>query len=194
MDIRAARPEDVAGIGRVHALSRNAAYVDLLPADALASVTPARQAEYWRLRLDTEAEPHAAYVATVDGEVQGFTVGKADGVAATLDAIHVLPALHGSGAGQALHDRLLADFRSWGCREASLWVLEGNERAQSFYRRNGWTHDGERGRHSVGGVEAAVLRYRRPLTPEKGQLFEKTAGPPSGSSPDDGPRPAQVQA
>jgi len=43
-------------------------------------------------------------------------------------------------------------------------VLRGNERAQSFYRRNGWTHDGTTSSHEVGGVDVPVLRYRRPVT------------------------------
>ena len=42
MPIRPASVEDLAAVGRVHAVSRAAAYVDLLPADALARVTPKR--------------------------------------------------------------------------------------------------------------------------------------------------------
>ena len=163
MQIRPATPSDIDGIGRVHALSRQAAYVDLLPADALALVTPERQAEVWRDRLASVPDPHAAYVATADGHVQGFTVGQAEDGTGLLVAIHTLPALHGTGAGQRLHDRLMADFASWACEVAELWVLEGNERAQSFYRRNGWTHDGTTKSHAVGGFDVPALRYRRPV-------------------------------
>ena len=164
MEIRRATPGDADGIGRVHALSRRAAYVGLLPADALALVTPERQAEVWRTRLAEASTPHAVYVGTVDAEVQGFTVGEQDGRTGLLVAIHTLPALHGTGAGQRLHDALLADFGAWGCSDAELWVLAGNERAQSFYRRNGWTHDGTTKPHTVGGVDVPALRYRRPVT------------------------------
>jgi GNAT superfamily N-acetyltransferase len=164
MEIRPATPGDVDGIGRVHALSRQASYVGLLPADALALVTPERQAEVWRSRLAEATTPHAVYVGRVDDEVQGFTVGERDGRTGLLTAIHTLPALHGTGAGQRLHDVLLADFGAWGCTAAELWVLTGNERAQSFYRRNGWTHDGTTKRHTVGGVDVPTLRYRRPVT------------------------------
>jgi GNAT superfamily N-acetyltransferase len=161
--MRTATPDDVDGIGRVHALSRQAAYVDLLPAEALALITPARQAEVWRERLATMADPHAVYVVSSDGRVQGFTVGEADAGTGLLQAIHTLPELHGGGAGQRLHDGLLADFVAWGCTRAELWVLEGNERAQSFYRRNGWTHEGTTRPHRVGGVDVPALRYRRQL-------------------------------
>ena len=98
MQIRPATQVDVDAIGRVHALSRQAAYVDLLPAHALALVTPERQAEVWRARLGSMPEPHAVYVVTVEDLVQGFTVGENDDRTGLLDAIHLLPALHGTGA------------------------------------------------------------------------------------------------
>jgi ribosomal protein S18 acetylase RimI-like enzyme len=161
MEIRTATQDDAAAIGRVHALSRNAAYAGLVPAEALARVTPDSQAAYWRDRLAREPQPHAVYVAVLGGTVDGFTMGAGRGGTATLHAIHVLPSGHGGGAGQALHDHLVADFAAWGCTTAELWVLQGNERAQSFYRRNGWAFDGGRDAHTVGGVDVPILRYRR---------------------------------
>ena len=164
MLIRPVTDQDVEDVGRVHATSRNATYDGLVPAHALAEVTPRAQTAYWRDRLAGEREPHAAYVVEVDGSVEGFALGSGDAITATLHALHVLPPLHGTAAGQALHDRLVADFESWGCTTAELWVLEGNERAQSFYRRNGWALDGGRSSHAIGGVDVPILRYRRPVT------------------------------
>jgi GNAT superfamily N-acetyltransferase len=169
--VRPATASDLAEVGRVHALSRQAAYVDLLPAAALARVTAAGQAEAWRTRVAGTSGPHALHVVVVDGRVQGFVFGET-GVGTTddpdrtglLQALHVLPAQHGTGAGRALHDQLLGDFATWGCSAAELWVLEGNERARSFYRRNGWTADGTSRPHTVGGVDVPALRYRRPVT------------------------------
>ena len=106
----------------------------------------------------------ALLVATDDGEVVGFTQGEyRDGVG-HLNAIHLLPERRGGGGGQALHDALLEQFVAWGCVRATLFVVRGNERAQSFYRRNGWAHDGATSSHEVGGVDVPVLRYRRPVT------------------------------
>jgi ribosomal protein S18 acetylase RimI-like enzyme len=39
-----------------------------------------------------------------------------------------------------------------GREAASLWVLEGNERAMAFYRRNGFTTDGARADEEFFGV------------------------------------------
>jgi GNAT superfamily N-acetyltransferase len=163
MEVRLATEADVDQIGRVHAVSRNAAYAGLVPADALARVTPQSQARAWRERLAEAPEPFAVHVVVVDGTVQGVAMGSADGSTATLHVLHVLPSLHGSGAGRLLHDAVVRDFARWECSTAELWVLEGNERAQAFYRRNGWAHDGGRDVHPVGGADVPILRYRRPV-------------------------------
>ena len=161
LEIRPATAADLPEVGRIHALSRNAAYAGLLPADALARVTPERQEAVWRERVADAPARSALLVATDNWQVVGFTFGNADGDHARLDALHLLPERHGGGAGQAMHDALLERFAAWGCTDAELSVLRGNERAQSFYRRNGWTHDGTTSSHEVGGVVVPVLVYRR---------------------------------
>ena len=164
MLVRAGVDSDLEDVGRVHALSRNAAYVDLVPAEALGRVTPQTQTGVWRRRSSVAAGRSALLVAEVDGEIVGFTFGTAEGTAAELVALHLLPDHHGSGTGQALHDAVLEEVRSWGCAEIALWVLRGNERAQSFYRRNRWVHDGVTASHDVGGIDVPILRYGRPVT------------------------------
>jgi GNAT superfamily N-acetyltransferase len=164
MDIRPATSDDVEAIGRVHAMSRKAAYAGLVPDEALAGITPATQAAAWRARLADLQPPFAMYVAVDGGRVEGLALGSGRDEEGTLNALHVMPNLYGDGVGQSLHDRLLADFARWRCGTAVLWVLDGNERAQSFYRRNGWVHDGGRTSHEVGGAVVPALRYRRPVT------------------------------
>ncbi len=78
--------------------------------------------------------------------------------------MHVLAQQHGGGIGQALLDRLVEEFRSWGCCNAHLCVVAGNERAQAFYRRNGWRLLGPAGGHDVCGAQVPILRYRLDLT------------------------------
>jgi GNAT superfamily N-acetyltransferase len=163
--IRPATPDDLEDVGRVHALSRNAAYVDLVPAEALARVTPRTQTDVWRRRTTEGTGRAALLVAEIEDSVSGFSFATApsDALTAELRALHVLPDHHGTGAGQALHDAALDAVRTWGCTDIELWVLRGNDRAQSFYRRNGWVHDGTTAAHEVGGVEVPILRYARPV-------------------------------
>ena len=165
VEIRRYRDDDVPQIGAVHAASRHAAYAGLVAPEALARVTPQTQAEAWRRRLTEGPSPWSMLVVEHpdDHRVAGFVLGSGSGSVATLHAIHVLPELHGSGVGPLLHNHIVAEFRAWSCSTAQLWVLEGNARAQAFYRRNGWALDGGRDTHDIGGALVPVVRYRLPL-------------------------------
>jgi GNAT superfamily N-acetyltransferase len=105
--------------------------------------------------------PAALLVAVHGAEVQGFTFGTAAGRLAELRALHVLPERHGDGTGQALHEAVLAQFTAWGCTAAQLWVVRGNDRAQSFYRRNGWRYDGGTSEHDIAGAVVPILHWTR---------------------------------
>lgn len=164
VEIRRYRDDDVPHIGAVHAASRHAAYAALVAPEALARITPQTQAQVWRQRLADEPDPWSMFVvATDDRQVAGFVMGSGSGPVATLNAIHVLPQLHGTGAGQLLHDHIVADFRLWGFSTAHLWVLEGNARAQAFYRRNGWAPDSGRDTQDIGGASVDIVRYQLAL-------------------------------
>jgi ribosomal protein S18 acetylase RimI-like enzyme len=163
MPVRRGSKADATGIGRVHALSRQAAYQGLVPDDALSAITPETQTPYWRSRFEEEREPHALHVFHVGDTTEGFAFGSSDRQTATLNAIHVMPGIRGTGAGRALHDALLADFVAWGCTTARLYVLEGNLSAQAFYVRQGWRSDEVRSVHELGGVVVSIVRFSRSL-------------------------------
>jgi GNAT superfamily N-acetyltransferase len=58
-----------------------------------------------------------------------------------VSAIFVAPERWGSRVGQALMAHALDDLRSRQYREATLWVIEGNDRARRFYEHGGWQLD-----------------------------------------------------
>jgi ribosomal protein S18 acetylase RimI-like enzyme len=160
--VRRWAPADIEQIGWVHSRSRQEAYARMVPADALARVTPERQVTVWRARLADLPERHAGLVVEHDEVVVGFALAQLDPRSgAELSAIHVLPEHRGTGAGQALMDVVIDAFCQWGVAEARLHVIEGNERAQAFYRRNGWRLCGPAGSHEVGGAVVSILEYRR---------------------------------
>ena len=134
VDIRRYRDADVPRIGAVHAASRHAAYAGLVAPEALAQVTPQTQTQVWSRRLTDQPGPWSLFVVehSDDRRVDGFVQSSGSGTVATLNAIHVLPGLLGSGAGQLLHDHIVAEFRAWRSSTAQLWMLEGNARAQAF--------------------------------------------------------------
>ncbi len=91
-------------------------------------------------------------LAEADGELVGFSVVGAnrdpDAPCPTeLYAIYTRAACWGTGLGQQLWDAVRPE------QACSLWVLEDNERALGFYRRNGFVPDGAR---------RALRRPRRP--------------------------------
>jgi len=161
---RTVRPwvaNDVEQIGWLHSHSRRQAYAGLVPIEALARVTPTEQAGVWRARMARLPQRHVALVIEQAGEVIGFALGQLEAESgAQLNAIHVLPEQQGTGAGQELMDSVVSAFRDWGVADAHLHVIAGNERAQAFYRRNGWFLHGAAGSHQVGGALVSILEYR----------------------------------
>jgi ribosomal protein S18 acetylase RimI-like enzyme len=140
--IRDALLADADAIGSVQVTGWREAYPHLLSAASLERATPEWRAERWRSILSDDIETSVA-VADVEGEIVGFA---SSGPAMDLDSprplelysIYLLQKAQGSGAGQGLLDAVIGE------RPACLWVAVLNPRAQSFYRRNGFTADGTR--------------------------------------------------
>ena len=55
-----------------------------------------------------------------------------------LHSLYIDPDSLGQSIGHTLMNHALSTFAAWGCEHATLWVLEGNSRAISFYERQGW--------------------------------------------------------
>jgi GNAT superfamily N-acetyltransferase len=122
----------------------------------------------WRAGLAREPRPGSAtFVAELDGHVVGFaSVGASreeDAREGELYAIYLLPSCWDRGIGRALLERAEKSLRASGFTEAVLWVLEGNERAERFYRAGGWQPDGTRKLDAFAGPPLPELRYRKAL-------------------------------
>ena len=166
--VRAATLADADAIGRIQVDTWRAAYTGLMPEEAIAAFDVATRQAMWREGLARERRPgSAAFVAERDGAVVGFaSVGAARGEKAgvgELYAIYVDAASWGTGAGRALIEAAEASLREAGFTEAMLWVLEGNERAERFYRTAGWEADGGRKLDAFAGPPVPEVRYRKAL-------------------------------
>jgi GNAT superfamily N-acetyltransferase len=80
-----------------------------------------------------------------------------------LCALYVDPDRWGRGIGVALASAARARLFDLGFRNAILWVLVGNVRAERFYRIDGWAPDGLRRTDLVWGVRVDEIRYQRTL-------------------------------
>ena len=168
--MRAAAVGDARAILDVRARSWQEAYAHVFPADDLErQVAQAGEWVGWWEEMIAGPAPHMhTIVADRAGEVVGFAhLGAARGESpdevGELYAIYVDSGRWGTGAGRVLIEAAEASLRSAAFREAMLWVLEGNERAERFYRAAGWTHDGGRKVDEFRGAEVTELRYRKRL-------------------------------
>ena len=160
--VRQATSEDADAIGRVQVETWRAAYTGLLPTEAIARFDVEEQQRLWRGRVGTGS---AIFVAELDGEVVGFaSVGASfsEEEAGELYAIYLHPSWWGRGIGRALLERAEQSLRSSSFAHAILWVMEGNERAERFYRAAGWEEDGSK-LDTFQGAEVTELRYRKAL-------------------------------
>ena len=164
--VRPATQNDADAIGRIQVESWRVAYTGLLPAATTAAFDVGARQQLWHEGLARAPRPGSAtFVGTVDGEAVGFaTVGASqseDGIG-ELYAIYVHPSNWGHGAGRALIEQSELSLRDSGFPSALLWVLDGNERAERFYRSAGWLRDGEKD-DVFQGADVVELRYRRQL-------------------------------
>jgi len=170
--LRPAVADDLPAVGDLHQRSRAAAYREIVPADALASVSGDMMADYWRERWSFERDSHLLTVAERAGRLIGFTYlgphdprgpGSAGFGIGELYAIHLDPAEQGRGVGRALMVDALAKLSARGWPRAVLWVLADNVRAREFYARGGWRPDGGERQGEIGPASTLQLRYVRDL-------------------------------
>jgi GNAT superfamily N-acetyltransferase len=174
--VRQARPDDAAPIAAVHVRSWQAAYHGLLPQEYLDGLDPADRIARWRDTLLANGpergagEPLRRVVVAVDGgTIRGFAAfgptrdpGEDPQRTGEVYAIYLLPEAWGQGLGRVLMAATLSQLAS-AYAQATLWVLDSNERARQFYARSGWTEDGSAKLDGSRGFEIPEVRYRRSL-------------------------------
>jgi ribosomal protein S18 acetylase RimI-like enzyme len=122
----------------------------------------------WREGLSRQPQPGSAtFVVEEAGDVIGFaSVGASRDADAEregeLYAIYLDPRCWGRAIGKALLLRAEESLRGSGFDRAVLYVLEGNERAERFYRSAGWEQDGSKV-DQFQGATVTELRYRKRL-------------------------------
>jgi GNAT superfamily N-acetyltransferase len=165
MLLRPAEPADAIAVARVHVRSWQAAYRGLMPDDYLDQLRPEDRAKKYTFGSTDPLQPQTI-VATEGGAIHGFaTTAPARDMQnyGELWALYVDPEQWGCGIGVALISEARAGLVDRGFRNAMLWVLAGNVRAERFYRMDGWSPDGARRTDEVWGVKVNEIRYQRAL-------------------------------
>jgi len=169
MDVRPATVHDSRAIASVHVRSWRSAYAGLLPDAYLESLSVDRGESMWEeIVLDTDMDSRV--LVLIDGDqVVGFAhtcpsrdEGAQRGVG-ELTSIYLAPEVWRRGGGRLLMEQGCEQLRDGGFRSVTLWVLETNDRARTFYEVLGWAPDGARKVDEQRGFPVVEVRYRRKL-------------------------------
>jgi ribosomal protein S18 acetylase RimI-like enzyme len=160
--VRPAREDDAAEVAAVHIRAWQVGYRGLLPDDYLDGLRPEdRMGRYTFAAADPDAP--STVVATDDGVIRGFvTTGPSPGEGAERGevlALYVDPDAWGGGVGRLLMTEARGRLVARGFATATLWVLVGNDRAQRFYRADGWVPDGVERSVEVWNVMVDEVRF-----------------------------------
>ncbi|GAB3190561.1 GNAT family N-acetyltransferase [Nesterenkonia suensis] len=158
--VRAPRPEEASAVAVVQNTSWRETYSGLLSEQFYDDAALAGRVRMWERVLADGRQ--SVRVADDSGELIGVALagpaldpglGEDPVREEQLFILYVLQDWHGSGAGSALLEAVLAD------RPAQLWVAAENPRARRFYERQGFRPDGA----EVVDDEAEGLREIRML-------------------------------
>lgn len=164
--IRRARSGDAEALAELNARAWMWAYAGYVEAERILAAG-AELRQRWHERLAEDDDPPAVWLWEDADGVAGFaTVGPARDDDAGPDvgelrAIYVEPERVGRGVGHALLLHAEAELARMGCRTATLWVFDANQRARAFYERHGWTL--EPGTGPGPWDWAPCVRYRKQL-------------------------------
>jgi len=166
MMVRTATPDDANKIARVHVEAWRVAYRGIIADSVLDGLSIEKRESQWREWIEAPPGPIEIFVSD---DVKGFiSIGPSRDQGATsstqeIYAIYIDPARWLTGLGRALTEHAIESARKRGAKRITLWVLEANRAARSFYERMGFSLDGEKKIDRIGDADLVELRYARTL-------------------------------
>lgn len=163
--IRPASVDDAEHIAAVHIASWREAYTGVVPQEYLDNLDVASRTEVWRRTFADLDHATSVWVAQEDDEILGFaSLGPshdedADRTTMEIYSIYLEPSAWGRGVARELMRTVVGALPPGAA--VTLWVLAANDRAQRFYRRNGFVADGVERMEEIGGQHFREVRYRR---------------------------------
>jgi ribosomal protein S18 acetylase RimI-like enzyme len=167
LQVRRATGADAHDVAVVHIASWQSAYRGMLPDEFLDGLDVDQRASLYTFDSDRPEDP-VTWIAVSANEVVGFVSASrcrdndADGLG-EIQALYVAPHRWRSGAGAVLLKKGESLLKEMDFAEASLWVLEANERARRFYEAVGWRLDACTNTLTLAGEDVVEVRYRKVL-------------------------------
>jgi len=145
--VRLAGRHEAAKLAALHRRTAIVGYGHIFPPEA----PPPTQAEVmaqWEHWLGADWDRgRRPFVAEDRGELVGVVLAGPDPDderRGQLARLYVAPERWGEGIGRQLYDAAIDCLRDQGFTTATLWVLEENQRARTWYERLGWLQNGTR--------------------------------------------------
>ena len=167
--IRKATVDDAYGIASVHVRSWQVAYRGHMPDDFLNGLDVEKRKNMWRAL--TQDPDRIIFIAEdTEGSIVGFSAlgpsrdPDAHPDTAEVSAIYVHPEQWGKGIGRTLLSTSVEELGKRAFDHLTLWVLEANQRARSFYESFGFMQDGAiKDDEQWKDFAVREVRYRRKL-------------------------------
>jgi len=156
MSIREAKPEDAAGIARVHVDSWRTTYPGIMPQEHLDALSIPDRERTWAETLRDGPSKTLVYVAATDGgEIVGFVAGGAERAGdpdfqGEISALYLLQSQQGRGLGRRLVQTVARRLSEDGYQTLLIWVNAQNP-ARGFYEVLGGIH-ARTGQRKIKGV------------------------------------------
>jgi ribosomal protein S18 acetylase RimI-like enzyme len=145
--VRLAGRHEASELAVLHRRTAIAGYGHIFPPEA-PPPTEAEVLAQWEHWLGADWDRgRRAFVAADGGDLIGVVLAGPDPDDARrgqLARLYVSPERWGEGVGRQLYDAAIGHLHDQGFTTVTLWVLEENRRARSWYERLGWRPNGTR--------------------------------------------------
>lgn len=161
--ITTATVDDAAAIAALHIASWQTAYRGAVSDSYLDTLDVTQHTATWQQRL-IDGRDHVLLAVEDDVLVAFCAVGPsadadADPTTWLIANLHVTPGRKRQGVGTQIFEAAVALARQHGARRVTLWVIDVNQPARSFYEKRGMAPDGGRRRDDTPGRHVELLRY-----------------------------------
>jgi GNAT superfamily N-acetyltransferase len=171
VSVRPARALDVDEIARIQVETWRFSFADVLPTEALASITVAAAVDAWSPAVATPPSVKHHVLVGLEGEwTVGFTaIGPADDLqpsdpdqdaTVTVGPLIVEPRWRRRGHGSRLMAAAIDHARMDGMRRAVAWLPESDTGTREFLAGAGWAADGLVRALDTGGSELREIRMQ----------------------------------
>ena len=147
MTIRTATLKDIKDIATIHVTAWQVAYKGLIPQSYLDNLSIAKREQNWSNILNNSKTQ--TIVQEINSNVVGFAnfgntrdEDKNSNVTGEITSIYLNPKHWRKGLGTEIFQFILSEMKNQEFIEVTLWVLDTNQTACSFYQKMGLKPDG----------------------------------------------------